>query len=53
MSTSTSSHAYGIGLIAVIVGMGQLVALYFYTGFWLPESLAKPSVDDPYSGHPD
>ena len=44
MSTPTSSHAYGIGLIAVIVGMSASVV--FYTSFYLPESLAKPSVDD-------
>ena len=44
MSASTSSHAYGIGLIAVIVGMSA--GLIFYTGFYLPESLAKPSVSE-------
>lgn len=44
MSASTSSHAYGIGVITVIVGMS--VGLIFYTGFYLPESLAKPSVSD-------
>ena len=44
MSASTSSHAYGIGLIAVIVGMS--VGLIFYTGFYLPESLAKPSISE-------
>jgi hypothetical protein len=44
LSTSTTSHAYGIGLITVIVGMS--VGLIFYTGFYLPESLAKPSVSE-------
>lgn len=44
MSASSSSHAYGIGLIAVIVGMS--VSVIFYTGFYLPESLAKPSVSE-------
>lgn len=44
MSTPTSSHAYGIGVIAVIFGMSAFVV--FYTSFYLPESLAKPSVDD-------
>jgi plastocyanin len=44
LSAPTSSHAYGIGLIAVIVGMS--VGLIFYTGFYLPESLAKPSVSE-------
>jgi len=44
MSTPTSSHAYGIGLMAVIVAMS--VSVIFYTSFYLPESLAKPSVSD-------
>jgi plastocyanin len=44
MSTSTSSHAYGIGVIALIIGMSASVV--FYTSFYLPESLAKPSVDE-------
>lgn len=44
MSAPQTSHAYGIGLITVIVGMS--VALIFYTGFYLPESLAKPSVSE-------
>ena len=42
MSASPSSHAYGIGVIAVIIGMS--VSVIFYTSFYLPESLAKPSV---------
>jgi len=44
MSGPTSSHAYGIGMIALIVGMS--VSVVFYTSFYLPESLAKPSVSD-------
>ena len=44
MSAPTSSHAYGIGLIALIIGMSASVV--FYTSFYLPESLAKPSVSD-------
>lgn len=44
MSAPTSSHAYGIGLIALIIGMSA--TLVFYTSFYLPESLAKPSVDE-------
>jgi len=44
MSVPTSSHAYGIGLIALIVGMSASVV--FYTSFYLPESLAKPSVSE-------
>jgi len=44
MSTSTSQHAYGIGVIALIIGMS--VSIIFYTSFYLPESLAKPSVSE-------
>ncbi len=44
MSTSTSSHAYGIGVIALIIGMS--VSMVFYTSFYVPESLAKPSVSE-------
>ena len=44
LSTSTSSHAYGIGVIALIVGMSS--SIVFYTSFYLPESLSKPSVSE-------
>lgn len=44
MSVPTSSHAYGIGMIALIIGMSASVI--FYTSFYLPESLAKPSVSE-------
>ncbi len=44
MSASRSSHAYGIGVIALIVGMSAVMV--FYTSFYIPESLAKPSVSD-------
>jgi hypothetical protein len=44
MSTSTSSHGYGIGVIALIIGMSAV--LVFYTSFYLPESLEKPSVSE-------
>ncbi len=44
MSASTSSHAYGIGVIALIIGLS--VSVVFYTSFYIPESLAKPSVSD-------
>jgi plastocyanin len=44
MSTPTSSHAYGIGVITLIVAMSAVMV--FYTSFYLPESLAKPSVSD-------
>ena len=44
MSTSTSNHAYGIGVIALIIGMS--VSFVFYTSFFVPESLLKPSVSE-------
>ena len=44
MSMPTSSHAYGIGVLALIIGMSASVV--FYTSFYLPESLAKPSVSE-------
>ncbi len=44
MSAPTSSHAYGIGVIALIIGMS--VSVIFYTSFYVPESLAKPSVSE-------
>ncbi|HET6517450.1 MAG TPA: plastocyanin/azurin family copper-binding protein [Nitrosopumilaceae archaeon] len=44
LSSSTTSHAYGIGIITVIVGLS--VGIAFYQMYYLPESLAKPSVDE-------
>ena len=44
MSSPTSSHAYGIGMIAIIIGMS--VSIIFYTSFYIPESLTKPSVSE-------
>jgi len=44
LSAPQTSHAYGIGVITVIVGMS--VVLIFYSGFYLPESLAKPTVSE-------
>jgi len=44
MSKTTSSHAYGIGVIALIIGMS--VSVVFYTSFYVPESLLKPSVSE-------
>jgi len=44
MSSPTSSHAYGIGVIALVIAMSA--TMVFYTSFYLPESLAKPSVSD-------
>lgn len=44
LSSSSTSHAYGIGIITIIVGLS--VGIIFYQMFYLPESLAKPSVDE-------
>ncbi len=44
MSKTTSSHAYGIGVVALIIGMS--VSVVFYTSFYVPESLLKPSVSE-------
>ena len=44
MSTSTSNHAYGIGVIALIIAMS--VSFVFYASFYVPESLAKPSISE-------
>jgi len=43
LSVPTSSHAYGIGLIAVIVGAG--VGVVYYQMYYIPEFNAKPHVD--------
>lgn len=42
MSVPASSHAYGIGIMTVIIGM--TIGITFYSVYYLPESLAKPSV---------
>lgn len=42
MSSPQSSHAYGIGVMAVLIGMGAVIV--FYTSFYLPEQMQKPSV---------
>ena len=44
MSSPTSNHAYGVGLVALLVALSAVTV--FYTSFYLPESLAKPSVSD-------
>jgi plastocyanin len=44
LSSPTSNHAYGIGILTVIVGIS--VGIVFYQSFYLPESLAKPAVDE-------
>ncbi|CAE6486850.1 Copper binding protein, plastocyanin/azurin family [Candidatus Nitrosotenuis uzonensis] len=41
-NTPTSSHAYGIGIIAVIVGVAMGIG--YYQMYYLPEESAKPSV---------
>jgi len=43
-ATPSSSHAYGIGVIAIIVALSA--GIVFYQSYYLPESLAKPSVDE-------
>ncbi len=42
MSTTTTSHAYGVGIITVIVALA--VGLGYYQMFYLPEQSAKPAV---------
>ena len=44
LSSSTTSHAYGIGIVTIIVGLS--VGIVFYQMYYIPESLAKPSVDE-------
>ena len=44
MSVPTSSHAYGIALIAVIVGTA--VGVSYYQQFYIPEYNAKPIVSE-------
>jgi len=47
----TSSHAYGIGIIAVLVGAA--IGIGYYQMFYLPESLAKPKVSEEILNPPD
>ena len=44
MSQTTSSHAYGIGVITLIIGVS--VGIGYYQMFYLPEQSAKPSVSE-------
>ena len=44
MEKNESSHAYGIGIITIIVGMS--VSIVFYQMYYIPESLQKPAVDE-------
>ena len=44
MSAPTSSHAYGIGIMAIIVGAA--VGVGYYQMYYLPEQSAKPKVSE-------
>ena len=44
MSEVTQGHAYGIGIITVVVGLS--IGLGYYQMFYLPELSLKPSVDE-------
>lgn len=44
MSKPTSSHAYGIAIIAMIVGMAAGIS--YYQLFYLPELTAKPKISE-------
>jgi plastocyanin len=44
MSTITTGHAYGIGIITLIVGLA--VGIGYYQMFYLPEQAAKPQVSE-------
>jgi len=44
LSEVTQGHAYGIGIITVVVGLS--IGLGYYQMFYLPEISLKPSVDE-------
>lgn len=44
MSETISSHAYGIGIITLVIGLS--VGIGYYQMFYLPEQSAKPSVSE-------
>ncbi len=44
LSSQESGHAYGIGIITIIIGIS--VSIFYYQAVYLPESIAKPSVDE-------
>jgi len=44
LSEVTQGHAYGIGIITVVVGLS--IGLGYYQMFYLPELSLKPSVDE-------
>jgi plastocyanin len=51
MSSTVSGHAYGIGLITVLIG--SAAGIGYYQMFYLPEELAKPSVPEEYLEPPN
>jgi plastocyanin len=44
LSEVTQGHAYGIGIITVVIGLS--IGLGYYQMFYLPELSQKPSVDE-------
>lgn len=44
LSSQESGNAYGIGIITIIIGIS--VSIFYYQAVYLPESIAKPSVDE-------
>ena len=44
LSQTTSSHAYGIAIITLVVGLS--VSIGYYQMFYLPEQSAKPAVSE-------
>ena len=44
MSQTTSSHAYGIGIITLVIGVS--VGIGYYQMFYLPEQSLKPAVSE-------
>ncbi|MGQ0792171.1 MAG: cupredoxin domain-containing protein [Nitrosopumilaceae archaeon] len=50
MSQTTSSHAYGITIITLVVGLS--VGIGYYQMFYIPEQSAKPAVSE-HILHPD
>ena len=44
LSQTTSSHAYGIGVITLVIGLS--VSIGYYQFYYLPEQSAKPSVSE-------
>ncbi len=44
MSQTTSSHAYGIAIITIVIGVS--FGIGYYQMFYLPEQSAKPSVSE-------